>query len=250
MKKSVKVLIILLIVILVGIGVWFTWKAITKKPEEVIESGDINHIEIGLAEKAIVVPVSIKEEARGLNRMVNAEYPSIQSFSNKNFQKEINDEITKVIFAYRDETKAIVDEQTPSTALYEYRSSYERYNHGDYLSLVISNDYETGGIRTNKWKDIYNIDVRNEKIIYLEDIFNASVNYEEEILSEIQKQATRNNYILMNGAGLNSLNHNQKFYIKDEKLIIYFDPAEIAPASYGELQFEMPFIFSEGKFII
>ena len=54
----------------------------------------------------------------------------------------------------------------------------------------------------------------------------------------------------MNGAGLTDLNEKQKFYIKDGKLIIYFDPSEIAPAKYGELQFEMPFVFNEeeGKF--
>ena len=48
---------------------------------------------------------------------------------------------------------------------------------------------------------------------------------------------------------LNELNEKQKFYIKEDKLIIYFDPSEIAPTSYGELQFEMPFTLGEnGKF--
>ena len=49
----------------------------------------------------------------------------------------------------------------------------------------------------------------------------------------------------MNGEGLKDLADKQKFYIKDEKLIIYFDPAEIAPATYGALQFEMPFTLDE-----
>ncbi|MBO5178928.1 MAG: DUF3298 domain-containing protein, partial [Clostridia bacterium] len=42
----------------------------------------------------------------------------------------------------------------------------------------------------------------------------------------------------------------QKFYIKDGKLIIYFDPAAIAPYVYGSLNFEMPFEFENGKFYV
>ena len=44
---------------------------------------------------------------------------------------------------------------------------------------------------------------------------------------------------------MKELNDKQKFYIKDGKLIICFDPSEIAPTKYGELQFEMPFNLDE-----
>ena len=73
----------------------------------------------------------------------------------------------------------------------------------------------------------------------------TSQNFEEEVLKEIAKQAEANHYEIMNGEGLQAIDVRQKFYIKEGKLIIYFDPAEIAPASYGELQFEMPFTLGE-----
>ncbi|MBQ9313556.1 MAG: DUF3298 domain-containing protein [Clostridia bacterium] len=244
-----KVIIALICIIILALGVigFFVWQDSRPKPINVQPSGEDN-ITKGLAELTEVVPVTIKEEARGVNRIVNVTYPTIQSFSNKNFQKYVNDNITKVIFAYRDEINAIVDDETPASNLYTYNTSYEKYTHGDYLSLVILNDYQTGGIRSNKWKDTYNVNVRSERLLYLKDIFASNVDYEKEILAEIKKQAEKNHYVLMNGTGLEQLNDNQKFYIKDEKLIIYFDPAEIAPATYGELQFEMPFILEEGKF--
>ena len=233
--------------IALGVVGYFLWKDSTSGPGEVITSGEETTPK-SLAELTEVTPVTIKEEARGVNRIVDVTYPSIQSFKNKNFQKYINDMITKVIFAYRDEINVIVDEETPASNLYTYTTSYEKYAHGDYLSLIISNDYQTGGIRSNQWKDIYNVDVRTERLLHLSDVFAANVDYENLILEEIKKQSEQNNYVLMNGEGLEQLSENQKFFMKDEKLYIYFDPAEIAPASYGELQFEMPFVLKEGKF--
>jgi len=245
MKKWIIILCCVL-ALLIGVVVFFVVQDATVKPIEPDTSGE--EAQKGLAELTDVKDVTIKENARGINRMIDVTYPSIQSFTNKNTQKYVNDSITKVIFAYRDEINAIVDEETPSTNLYTYQTSYEKFCHGDYLSLVVSNDYQTGGIRSNKWKDIYNVNVRTERLLYLNEIFDATVDYEKEILAEIRKQAQEKNYTLMNGEGLTSLNENQKFYIKDEALIIYFDPAEIAPASYGELQFVMPFVLEDGKF--
>ena len=245
--KKVIIFLIFLIIMAIGVVTFFIIQDAKKTPIPVELSGEVEAT-YSLAELAEVKAVTIKEEARGNNRVVDVTYPSIQSFTNKNFQKHINDQITSVIFAYRDEINAIVDDETPASNLYTYKTSYEKYAHGDYLSLVIVNDYQTGGIRSNKWKDIYNVDVRKERLLYLGDVFQANVDYEKEILKEIKKQAEENHYVLMNGEGLNALKDNQKFYIKDDSLIIYFDPAEIAPASYGELQFGMPFVLEEGKF--
>ena len=241
--KKVCLLVCALIIVCVLCLFCFVACNDNKKPIE--PSGDTVVTDAGAAAKADVRSITINEEASQANRIVNIVYPSIQSFNNKNFQKSINDEITSVILAYRNEISTIIDEETPATALYTYKVNYDKYTHGDYLSLVISNDYQTGGIRSNVWKDIYNIDVKKERILYLNDIFPSNVDYEEIILKEIAKQAEKENYKLMNGEGLDDIPNNQKFYIKDEKLIIYFDAAEIAPATYGVLQFEMPFTLGE-----
>lgn len=245
MKKILIIIASIVVISLLAVGAFFIIKNFMPDDPIVIPSGDVVVEEIGLADKAVVKSVAIKESASSANRIIDVRYPSIQSFKNKDFQKYVNDNITEVILAYKDEIMAIVDDETPDVVLYTYKTSYEKLTHGDYLSLVITNDYQTGGIRSNKWKDIYNINVRTERLFYLKDIFPSNVNYEHEILTQINRQAKANNYILMNGAGLNNLDDKQKFYIKDDKLIIYFDPSEIAPAAYGELQFEMPFTLGE-----
>ena len=250
MKKFIRILICLLVVIIVGVGGYFVWQKFFKPTEIIVEpSGEVVTVDPGLAAKAEVKTVQIKENASGANRVIDVKYPSIQSFKNKDFQNYVNNMITNVIFAYKDEIMVMIDEETDPATLYKYVTSFEKLANGDYLSLVISNDYDTGGIRSSQWKDIYNIDVKKERIFYLEDIFPAHINYKSEIVKEINKQATEKGYTLMNGEGLQTLDDKQKFFIEGDKLVIYFDPAENAPATYGELQFEMPFTLDEdGKF--
>lgn len=248
MKKGLIIVLCVVLVVALGVGGFFVWKNMNKTPDIITPSGDDVISEKSLSEQTVVTPVVVKQNS-GTNRAVDAIFPAISSFKNKNFEDYINEQIRTVIFSYKDEISTITYEGTPSTAFYSYKATYEKYTHGDYLSLVISNDYQTGGIRTNTWKDTYNIDVRNERIIYLEDIFPANVDYEKEIINEVTKQSEAKNYVLMNGLGLTALDVKQKFYIEDNKLIIYFDAAEIAPATYGALQFEMSFTLGEdGKF--
>lgn len=248
MKKGLIIVLCVVLVVALGVGGFFVWKNINKTPDIITPSGDDVISEKSLSEQTVVTPVVVKQNS-GTNRAVDAIFPAISSFKNKNFEDYINEQIRTVIFSYKDEISTITYEGTPSTAFYSYKATYEKYTHGDYLSLVISNDYQTGGIRTNTWKDTYNIDVRNERMIYLGDIFSANIDYEKEIINEVTKQAEAKNYVLMNGLGLTALDVKQKFYIEDNKLIIYFDAAEIAPATYGALQFEMPFTLGEdGKF--
>ena len=48
--------------------------------------------------------------------------------------------------------------------LYNFVTSYDKYTCKNYLSLVIDQSYQTGGIRSEKWKDIYII-LKNQCIV-------------------------------------------------------------------------------------
>jgi len=83
----------------------------------------------------------------------------------------------------------------------------------------------------------------------LMDVFENKLNYKKNIIAEINKQAIDKNLELMGGNGLTQLDDEQAFYIKDNKIIIYFEASEIAATAVGELEFEMPFEMKEDKFI-
>ena len=246
MKKIIGILALIVVVATVSI---FGYKMINEeKPienpnsgDQVVVNGDI------LAKDVRVESVNVNNKADHIN--IDNRYPSITSFKSKEFENYINKTIAGNIADYRNEINEIVDDYTLDVKQYSYLTDFERYNWGSYLTLVIKQDYQTGGIRSNTWKEIYNIDVSTERIIYLEDIFRATVDYEDAIIAEVTKQAKDRNIVLMGGDGLQKLPTKQKFYIRDGKLIMYFDPSEVAANKYGALEFEMPFeIDSEGFF--
>ena len=248
MKKIIGILALIVVVATVSIFGYKTF--VVDKPVEIQESGDSPvDPQSKLAKDVRIEAVNVNNKADHIN--INNRYPSITSFKSKEFENYINKTIAGNIADYRNEINEIVDDYTLDVKQYSYITDFERYNWGSYLTLVIKQDYQTGGIRSNTWKEIYNIDVDTERIIYLEDIFRATVDYEDAIIAEITKQAKDRNIVLMGGDGLKKLPTKQKFYIRDGNLIMYFDPSEVAANKYGALEFEMPFeIDSEGYFEI
>ena len=246
MKKIIGILALIVVIATVSI---FGYKMIgEEKPIDNPTSGD-TPVVLGskLAKDVRIEPVNVNNKADHIN--IDNRYPSITSFKSKEFENYINKTIAGNIADYRNEINEIVDDYTLDVKQYSYITDFERYNWGSYLTLVIKQDYQTGGIRSNSWKEIYNIDVSTERIIYLEDIFRATVDYEDAIIAEVTKQAKDRNIVLMGGDGLHKLPTKQKFYIRDGNLIMYFDPSEVAANKYGALEFEMPFeIDEEGYF--
>lgn len=244
MKKGTKIVIILLLLLVIVAGVIALIKIYGGNEPPVIEipSGDVETRE-NLAEKVSIKDNVVKNKTD--NRYIDCVYPILTSLKDKEFENSINTEIALNIQEYRNEIEYIIDEQTEATEMYRYVTFYDRYNSGNYLSLVIDQDYQTGGIRSNKWKDIYNINAKTERLFYLNELFEPGVDFQTAIIEEIEKQAEAKNYELMGGNGLTKLPTKQKFYIKDDVLVIYFDPSEAAATVFGELHFEMPFKMNE-----
>lgn len=247
-KKSKMILIICIIIVVLGVGGYLTYNSMHKEPTPPIidiPSGDIKTPD---AKADSIVVQDVKVENYTDNRYINCVYPKITNLTDKEFENYINKQIATNINEYRSEIEYIVDDETLPTEMYRYVTTYSRYNCDKYLSLVIDQDYQTGGIRSNKWKDIYNINVETQRIFYLEELFEAGAKYEEAIIAEITKQAEAKNMELVGGNGLTKLPKKQKFYIKDNKLIVYFDPSEISATAFGEQHFEMPFTMNEKGF--
>lgn len=246
MKKFLKIILLLIILISIGAIAWMfkdSYDILGPGPGPIINPNPTESGDNGTASKVVIqdVPIIIKTA----NKHIECVYPAITSLEDKEFENSINTEIARNVQAYRNEIEFIVDDETPVTALYKYETKYHKYTCGKYLSLVIEQDYQTGGIRSNKWKDIYNINAETERLFYLSEIFKAGIDYKTAIIDEINEQATTKNIELMGGNGLTKIPDKQKFYIKDNKLFIYFAPSEAAATKFGELVFEMPFTMNE-----
>lgn len=246
MKKVLVILGILILIVAIGVGGYFLFFS---KPEPgpqppVIVSGDDEKTP---AEKIIVDTAVTKTEIQ--RRSVNVNMPFFTNLSNYSFQENINKKIADSITPYINEIAIMADESLPTTTRYKYDVDFERYNNNNYISLVVLQNYSTGGMRSNIWKDTYTVDIVNNEEVTLADIC-SSVDYKKIIVKEVNKQAEDKKLNLISGNGLSSIPDTQRFYIKDEKLYIYFEPASIAPYLDGEMHFEMPFKFENGQFIV
>ena len=131
---------------------------------------------------------------------------------------------------------------------FDYEVRFDRYDCYDIISVVATQKIEFGESRTITRKKCYNVNVRENRTAELKDVFLNKTNYKKKIMEEINSQAEKKE-IELKGGKLNYLSESQVFYISNGKLYIYFDAAEIAAASYGELDFEMPFRLEDGLFI-
>lgn len=242
MKKTVIIIAIVILVCGVIFAVYKVMNHGNQPPVGPIESGDVTK-EPDLAELTVIRSIPVQNKTDNSN--INAVYPCITSFKNKNFENYVNNLMASSILGYTNEINSLIDDLTPDVKLYKYVTSYKKYTCGNYLTLVIDQDYQTGGIRSDTWKDVYNIDVLSERLITLADLFEVGVDFEPAIISEITEQAKSRNIILQGGEGLKKLPTKQKFYIQDGKLIIYFDPSEVAATVFGALEFEMPYTMNE-----
>ena len=249
--KKVVILTILVILIIIIAAVLIYLNGNSTPPKE---SGEV----------VIFAPISAKyalvdTTSNSTNGKVNisgripyfleseSEDDNARALSNLDFAKDINNRIYDIINTYSEEIILFKDgvsfddkdNDIIKNKQYRYTIDYDRYNNGNYISLVLRLNYNTGGLRSNVWKEVFNIDVVNNKLVKLSDLFSSST-YKYEIANEIVKQA-KEKYINLLDDGMKTIPDNQKFYIKDEKLIIYFEKSAI---SKDEIEFEMPFEFS------
>lgn len=131
---------------------------------------------------------------------------------------------------------------------FNYNVYYDRYNYGKYISIVVNEYAELEGNRPRITKTCYVIDGENSRTANLYDIFVNKKIYKEKILEEINKQAVEKEIVFPGDEGLTTISDFQSFYIKDKKLHIYFEASTVAANSYGELDFEMPFVPENGLF--
>lgn len=130
-------------------------------------------------------------------------------------------------------------------------------NNEDYNNYIVDIDYEV--MRNNKnilsvytmynkyddnsiqyHNDIaYNIDLRTGKVLDLKDLFVNNYNYEKEISDEIKKMINKKKESNLY-KNFEAIDSNQIYYLKENKLIIYFRPGEIAQNGVGNPRFEIP----------
>ncbi|MGL5313554.1 MAG: DUF3298 and DUF4163 domain-containing protein [Peptostreptococcaceae bacterium] len=167
--------------------------------------------------------------------------------SNKEIEKSINDEIRNEIMKFYNEAqsqakeyqKDLPDVQNKFVANVDFEV---KKNSDNMLSLVIEYYKYSGGAHGYYENISHNIDVRNGRELSLKDLFKDNYDYKKVINKEIREQIEDiiKKEPQYNGVyEFNGIKEEQKFYIQDDNIVIYFDLYDIAPYAAGIPEFQI-----------
>ncbi|GAB6182008.1 hypothetical protein JCM14036_33270 [Desulfotomaculum defluvii] len=184
--------------------------------------------------------------------IVDIELPVISGLRNTELQESLNKQI--MFDATQNqathEKQAQEDKLASQSGEYPFRthSLYTKYQTiptKDVLALIIlSSDY-TGGAHGSNYRQFFNIDVKNGKLITLKELFKDNVDYKQIINPEVAKQIKASEesgerFFFQGDLAFKTISDTQPFYIKGDYLVVCFDQYEIAPYASGFPEFEIP----------
>ncbi|MGM0878051.1 MAG: DUF3298 domain-containing protein [Bacillota bacterium] len=149
---------------------------------------------------------------------------------NKTSQQTINEVIYRKVYALFFKVNKQGYFQPGKT---EMTGDYEvKNNQRGIVSITISNFTNMPTLaHPVTYLDSITTDVRNGGIYQLKDLFKSNSNYRERINKLIEVQIKERNIPLLHL--FKGIHPNQKYYIADKALIIYFDMYDITPGYVG-----------------
>lgn len=164
----------------------------------------------------------------------------IENILNKKFESDI----MNFYNTSAKEAESYFDDFPEAENKFVISSDYEvKKSNNKILSMLIKYYKYSGGAHGTYEYIPYNVDLTSGGIITLKDIFKENSNYKVVIEDEIKKQIRQLNKeqnLPEDSTQLyafNSIKDNQKFYIEDDAIVIFFDLYDIAPYVAGIPEF-------------
>lgn len=185
---------------------------------------------------------TISNKNKYINSVINI--PIIMT-KNKSIEKNINDTIRNEIMNFYNQSleeakeyvKNLSDEQSKFIANTDFEV---KKNSNNMLSIVV-NYYKYSGGAHGDYKNIaYNVHMKDGKFLVLSDLFKENIDYKIVINNEIRKQIealVKKDKDNANIYQFTTINDNQKFYVQDDNIVIFFDLYDIAPYAAGIPEF-------------
>lgn len=166
----------------------------------------------------------------------------IENIINKKIEKDIMDFYNN---SYK-EAESYFDDFPDAEMQFVVNSEFEvKKNNEQVISLLVKYYKYSGGAHGNYEYVPYNIDLACGKIFQLKDMFKVNSNYKQIINEEITKQIKELN--IKNQLPEDSdqlylfkeIKDNQKFYLAENRIVVFFDLYEIAPYVAGIPEFSI-----------
>ncbi|MGL5754296.1 MAG: DUF3298 domain-containing protein [Paraclostridium sp.] len=181
---------------------------------------------------------TITKNTEYINSIINI---PILITENKDIEKNINDiiknDIMNSYYAVEEDAKAYLS-NTPKEYIqpYIYNITFDVKKNSDNMLSILTKYYQySGGAHGFYENKSYNIYVEDGKDLKLKDLFKENADYKKVINSIIREEIKENKQEY----SFKGISNNQKFYIEDNKIVIYFDLYEIAPFAAGIPEFSI-----------
>ena len=187
---------------------------------------------------------TINKKDKYINSVINI--PIVMN-KNKKIEKSINDRIRNDIMDFynkaQEEAKKFLEGLPDSESKFVANTNFEiKKNSNDMLSILVTYYKYSGGAHVDYTNVAYNIYMKNGQFLNLSDLFEDDINYKEVINNEIRKQIEDINKKDKEDSRpyqFTTISDNQKFYIQDDNIVIFFDLYEIAPYAAGIPEFKI-----------
>lgn len=201
----------------------------------------------GTAIFVMAVPVEIqmneeKEVQADEKWMIARNYPVLTGLQDKKAEKKIN----QLLKGHGQELKRKLiknKKQDKSKVKYELISQYAlKETKSPYVTLVfLDYVYEGGAHGTCSYRYI-TIDLKNNSILTLDQLFNKKVTYKEDLqtllLKQIEKRADATHMLTDEIYHYLQVQNEQNFYIKPNgDLVLVFNLEEVTPYATGQMEF-------------
>ena len=181
---------------------------------------------------------------------VNINKPVVKIPKNKAVEEIINNKISKRVNEFEENITnlSIRDNEANIKAGLEVKpyviniNNNVTYNKDNILSLTLHLYSFTGGAHGSTTDESFNFDTNTGNSGVIEDFFGNNKNYNKIILDNVKSTISKNPELYFKEAvdKLNIIPYNQKFFLTDKDLVIYFDEYEIAPYVAGIPKFYIP----------
>lgn len=163
--------------------------------------------------------------------LIKLEYPKISLLSNPDAQKAINDTLKQSTLKFAKGAETDIANRTGSEPTYAYNSAYVMtYNQNNVLSLVMYQYSDTGGAHGMTYREAFTFSLKDGKRLLLSDLFGANPDYKKQLNAKLSKLVKAEDGYL---GGFNGLNTEKYFYLKDGKVILFFQLYEYTAYAIG-----------------
>jgi hypothetical protein len=182
---------------------------------------------------------------------VKLSIPQLDGLKAKEIQDSINQGFENKALQFKEETFASLEEYVteakkqgwpirPYAAVSNYQVTYSK---GNLLSLYTDYYGYTGGAHGFTDRVASNLDLATGKELHLKDLFKTGFDYKAVINQEIkrQMQLDPDKYFPETLTDWQGISEDQRYYIEDGNLVIYFPLYELAPYACGIPEFKIPF---------